>query len=71
MIEDPTEKDLEEMHKVWPNIPEDKLVEAWMTIETYVEHTLAQYERIKADPVRYAKFEENIRETWKKEAEDN
>ena len=70
MIEKPTEEDLDQMRRLYPDIPEDKLAEAWTNLELYIEHTLEQYDRIKDDPVRYAKFQETIAEIRRKRMND-
>jgi hypothetical protein len=57
MIPRPEEEKLsQELKVLYPNLTDEQLVVAGEILDTYIDHTIAQFERICQDPERYKKF---------------
>ncbi len=52
-----------EIRKLYPNLTDEELLEAEENLDRYLEHTLRLYERIKNDPVEYARFTKLLAES--------
>ncbi len=53
------------LRELYPDLSDAELLEAEYNLDRYLEHTLRMYERIKNDPVEYARFEQLLAEKKK------
>jgi hypothetical protein len=56
MNSNPDDKLYEELKALYPHLSHEELIEAGQNLDTYIDHTIGQFERIRQDPERYKTF---------------